>query len=178
MLESLKARHKRSRWHVVVATGTCLAVWGFNLAGAIDWPSDRFWLNMFDAFACVLIVISMWSTWRIHRRLGLQMTGRVFTLVAEPFGLIVVEGPVKEGRDWKVTQWRTVGFLNLAGQLFEPKGRGSTMSRALFNLWVVLDPRMGTVPEAKVEEFVEKLENDLQKNFVPPVGDSPEDRVQ
>jgi hypothetical protein len=106
------------------------------------------------------------------------MTGRVFTLVTEPFGLIVVEGPVKEGRDWVITQWRSVGILNLAGQLFEPKGRGSTMSRALFDLWVVLDPRLGTVPEEAVEEFVEKLESDLQKSFVLSAEDSLEKRVE
>jgi len=155
-----------------------LTLWGWHIAGAFYWPIDGFWLNVFNALSCCVVAISMWTTWKIHRRLRLQMTGRVFTMVAEPFGLIVVEGPAKKGRDWTVTQWRSVGFLNFAGQLLEPKARGATMSRALFNLWVVLDPRMGAMPEDMVDELLEKLEGEFQKSFVPSVENPSEDRVE
>ena len=155
-----------------------MALWGWNFAGALYHPSDSFWLNALNAFSCCVVAISMWVTWRIHRRIHLQMTGRVFTMVTEPFGLIIVEGPVKEGRGWTITQWRSVGFLNFAGQLLEPKARGATMSRALFNLWVVLDPRMEAMPEEMVDELLEKLEGEFQRSFMPSVKEPPEERVE
>jgi hypothetical protein len=155
-----------------------LFIWTLNLAGVFYWPSDSLLLNTINALSCCVLTISMWGTWRLHRRLRLQMTGRVFTMVAEPFGLLVVEGPAKEGRDWKITQWRSVKVWDFAGQLFEPTGRGPTVSRAMFNLWGALDSRLAGMPENLVDELLEKLEADLQETFVHPVEDSPEEHVE
>jgi len=52
------------------------------------------------------------------------------------------------------------------------------MSRALFNLWVVLDPRMEAMPEEMVDELLEKLEGEFQRSFMPSVKEPPEERVE
>jgi len=178
MLEDLRVRRESVFRGAVAVTASALGVWGINIVGAIYWPSPWFGLGVVSALTCVLVTIFTMTLWRLHRRLRLQMTGRIFIIVAEPFGVLIVEGPAKEGRKWKVTQQRPLKWWNPMVTLMDPTGRGPTISKALLDLWVSQEPDMKGIPQKAFDELTDNLEVELQKTFVPSVEDSSQERVE